>query len=214
MSLAVYAASKVAVLGVLTTAECAFLSVATMAFQRFPPSDPILSQQMPASGSLLGPIQLELMFDVIVVGLAAMGVALLVSALVRTSDQANFALPLLLVAQIVLSAPVLGSPGVLFEALGTVSTAQWGMAAASSTIGLNDIREPYLSGVETQRSQAENRSVDQGTIDGRDLWSHSLGWWAIDILALVAVAVLSIVGLFGALVMRMRLSPQAQGPAV
>ena len=214
MSLAVYAASKVAVLGVLTTAECALLSIATMAFQHLPATDTISSHQMPTSGLLLGPIQVELMFDVILAGLAAMGVALLVSALVRTSDQANFALPLLLVAQIVLSAPVLGSPGVLFEALGTVSTAQWGMAAASSTVGLNEIREPYLSGVEGQRAQAENRPVDQGTIDGRDLWSHNLGSWAIDILALVAVAVLSIAGLFGALVMRMRLSPQGRGPAV
>jgi hypothetical protein len=78
---------------------------------------------------------------------------------------------------------------------------------------LNEIREPYLSGVEGQRAQAENRPVDQGTIDGRDLWSHNLGSWAIDILALVAVAVLSIAGLFGALVMRMRLSPQGRGPA-
>jgi len=213
MSLVAYVGSKVAVLSVLTTVECAFLALATMMLQQLPPADPIASQSMPASGLLFGSTQMEITFDVVLAGLAAMAVALLVSALVRTADQANFALPLLLVAQIVLSAPVLGSPGGLFDALGTFSTAQWGMAATSSTIDLNDIRRPYLMVVENQRAQAEDREADQATIDGRGSWNHDPGSWFTDILALLTITLLSIAGLFWALVAQMRLQTQARRPA-
>jgi hypothetical protein len=41
----------------------------------------------------------ELVLDVVIAGLASMGIGLLVSAVVRNADQANFGLPILLVAQ-------------------------------------------------------------------------------------------------------------------
>jgi ABC-type multidrug transport system ATPase subunit/pSer/pThr/pTyr-binding forkhead associated (FHA) protein len=116
LSLASYVASKVAVLGAITAAECAFLAVATIGIQQqLPAVDPIGQFAFPGGGVALSPILLEIVLDVVIAGLAAMGVGLLISAIVRTSDQANFALPLLLVAQVVLSAPVLGSPGPVYS---------------------------------------------------------------------------------------------------
>jgi ABC-type multidrug transport system ATPase subunit/pSer/pThr/pTyr-binding forkhead associated (FHA) protein len=206
LSLASYIASKVAVLGAITAAECAFLAVATIGIQQqLPAVDPIAHFAFPEGGVLLSPILLEIVLDVVIAGLAAMGVGLLISTIVRTSDQANFALPLLLVAQVVLSAPVLGSPGPVFAALGTVSTAQWGTAATAATISLNDIRGPYLAGVEGQRADAEGRDIDPSVSAGQDSWSHDLGKWLIDLAALLAVLVVSVSAAYASLVQRHRI---------
>jgi energy-coupling factor transporter ATP-binding protein EcfA2 len=208
LSLASYVASKVAVLGALTAAECAFLAVATIGpLQRLPAADPIDHQSLPGSGVLLSSALPEVVLDVVFAGLAAMALGLLVSALVRTADQANFALPLLLVAQVVLSAPVLGSPGPVFAALGTVSTAQWGTAAAASTISLNEIREPYLEGVEQQRAAAEAREPDTSVAAGRDTWNHDRGAWLINIGALLAVLIGTLSLAYAALVAQHRIGP-------
>jgi len=193
LSLVSYVASKVAVLGALTAGECAFLAVATIGpLQRLPATDPITHVAFPGGGVLLTPALLEIVLGVVLAGLAAMGLGLLISVLAKTSDQANFALPLLLVAQVVLSAPVLGSPGPVFSALGTMSTAQWGTAAIADTISLNDIRRPYLEGVESQRAQADNREPDPAVAAGRDSWNHNLNGWLINMAALLAVLVATV----------------------
>jgi ABC-type multidrug transport system ATPase subunit/pSer/pThr/pTyr-binding forkhead associated (FHA) protein len=206
LSLASYVASKAAVLGAITAVECAFLAVATIGFQQqLPAVDPIAHFPFPGGGVFLNPILLEIVVDVVLAGLAAMGVGLLVSAIVKTSDQANFALPLLLVAQVVLSAPVLGSPGPVFAALGTVSTAQWGTAATAATISLNDIRHPYLAGVEEQRAEAENREADPSVSAGQGSWSHDRDTWLADVAALLAVLVVSVSAAHGVLLARHRI---------
>jgi ABC-type multidrug transport system ATPase subunit/pSer/pThr/pTyr-binding forkhead associated (FHA) protein len=206
LSLLSYLASKAAVLGVLTAAECAFLAVATIGLQQhLPASDPVNHMAMPVGGVLLNPALLEIVVDVVLAGLAAMGVGLLISAVVKTSDQANFSLPLLLVAQVVLSAPVLGSPGPVFSILGTASTAQWGTAATAATIGLNELREPYLAMVENQRATAEAREPDPSVSDGRDSWDHTVAAWLSNLVALMAVLVVSLSGAYIALVRRHRI---------
>ena len=205
LSLASYLASKVAVLGALTAGECAFLALATLApQQRLPATDPISHAAIPGGGVLLSPILLEIAIGVVLAGLAAMGLGLLISALARTSDQANFALPLLLVAQVVLSAPVLGSPGPVFAALGTVATAQWGTAAVADSMSLNLIRGPYLRGVEEQRAHAENRDVDLSVSAGRDSWNHNTSAWLTNMGALLAGLAATIALAYAALVARHR----------
>jgi hypothetical protein len=67
--------------------------------------------------------------------------------------------------------------------------------------------------VENQRAQAEDREADQATIDGRGSWNHDPGSWFTDILALLTITLLSIAGLFWALVAQMRLQTQARRPA-
>jgi len=206
LSLASYVASKVAVLGIITTAECAFLALATIGpLQRLPATDPSGTVSIQGGGVFLSPILLEVVVGVVLAGLAAMGLGLLVSALARTSDQANFALPLLLVAQVVLSAPVLGSPGPVFTALGTVSTAQWGTAAIADSISLNEIRRPFLKGVEDQRARPEHREPDLAVSDGRDSWNHKASAWLLNIGALLAVLAATISLAYAVLVAQHRL---------
>jgi ABC-type multidrug transport system ATPase subunit/pSer/pThr/pTyr-binding forkhead associated (FHA) protein len=208
LSLVSYVASKAAVLGAITAAECAFLAVATMGpLQRLPAADPIAHLSLPGGGAMLSPALLEVVLDVVLAGLAAMGIGLLVSAIVKTADQANFALPLLLVAQVVLSAPVLGTPGPVFAAFGTISTAQWGMAATAATVSLNEIRQPYLQGVEEQRAAAENRDPDPSVAAGRDTWRHDQGTWLEDLAALLAVLAGTVVAAYAVLAAKHRIGP-------
>ena len=179
-----YALSKIAVLGVITVLECAFLAVAGLLLQTLPPQDPINHLAFSSSGVLLGPILLEFTVDLVVVGLAGMALGLLLSALVRNADQANFVLPLVLVAQIVFSAPLLGAPGPVFAALGMSSSAQWGTALSAATIDLNDVRAPYLGIVETQRASAAGLPPDPSVAKGPAHWNHDLGAWLTNLIAL------------------------------
>ena len=184
MSPTAYAMSKIAVLGVVTVGECAFLAVAGLLPQTLPPQDPIGGFMFSPSGVLLGPRLVEFAFDLVVAGVAGMAFGLLLSTLVRNADQANFTLPLVLVAQIVLSAPLLGSPGPVFAAIGTVSSAQWGTAASAATMSLNDVRAPYLGIVEQQRAAAAGKAPDPTVAAGQARWNHDLGGWLTDLLAL------------------------------
>jgi ABC-type multidrug transport system ATPase subunit/pSer/pThr/pTyr-binding forkhead associated (FHA) protein len=204
LSLGAYVSSKLAVLTVITAVQCAILAVATLIPQRLPPVDPIGGVVFAQAGVLFGSRLPELTLDIVVAGVASMALGLLLSALVRNADQANFVLPLVLVAQVVLSAPVLGSPGPVFAALGTVSTAQWGTAAAGATISLNDVRRPYLEVVENQRAAAERRAPDPSVAQGRSTWDHTLGAWLLDMGALVVLGVASILGLYAVLSRQLR----------
>ncbi len=213
LSLGAYVASKLTVLASLTTIQCVVLALATMSLHRIPAVDPVTHVAIPAAGLLLRSGRLELALDVAVAGLASMGLGLLLSGLVRNADQANFVLPLILVAQVVLSAPVLGSPGPVFAALGTVSTAQWGTAAVAATTSLNVVRRPYLQMVEQQRATAEGRPVNPEVVQGQSQWDHRLSSWALDVLALVAIGAASIAGLYLILVGQLRpRQPMAGGP--
>ena len=57
-------------------------------------------------------------------------------------------LPLVLVAQVVLSLPFMPTDGKAMEAAGVISSAKWGMAANSSTVSLNQLRTAELVGQE------------------------------------------------------------------
>jgi hypothetical protein len=105
----------------------------------------------------------------------------------------------------VLSAPVLGSPGPVFSILGTASTAQWGTAAIADTISLNEIRRPYLEGVEQQRAAAEKRDADPGIAAGRDSWDHTTSAWLSNMAALFAVLIATVCGAYFFVVRRHRI---------
>jgi ABC transport system ATP-binding/permease protein len=206
LSPVVYLASKAGVLGVITTVECAFLAVAGLALQQLPPSDPIGSFAFASSGLVVGSRLPEFGLDVTLAGLAAMGLGLLISAAVRNADQANFALPLILVAQIVLSAPLLGNPSPLFSVVGSISSAQWGTAASGATMSLNDLRKPYLDLIETQKAQARKRAVDPAASKGSTTWEHTLAAWVTDIAALLLLAIVAVGSTL--LVLRRQLAPE------
>lgn len=203
VSLGAYLGSKVVVLGAITAFQCVFLALASMATQVLPADDnvPVLEDprvpgiympwspaSIPASGVVIPPQLAELAFDIALVGLASLAIGLLLSSLARNADQANFLLPLVLVAQVVLSAPIVGSPGPVFAAMGSVATAQWGTAVTASTVSLNEVRRPYLYGVEKQRAEAEFKPDPDATVwEGRDTWDHEARAWLIDAVALVII---------------------------
>lgn len=194
LSLGAYLASKLTVLSVITVVQCSFLAVATMLPQHLPALDNMSQPAVvvPSAGALIGSQSMELVIDIVLVGLASMAVGLLLSALVRNPDQANFALPLVLVAQVVLSAPTLASPSLIFAALGLPATAQWGTAAAASTLSLNTIRKPSLTILEHQRSVAENDDERPDVAQGRANWNHDSGVWLVDSGALLLITLASL----------------------
>jgi hypothetical protein len=200
LSTGAYGLSKIAVLGVITAGECAFLAITGLLVQALPPTDPLTSFVFSGSGAILPWLRLEIVFDLVLVGLAGMAVGLLLSSLVRNADQANFVLPLVLVAQIVLSAPLLGAPGPVFAAIGMSSSAQWGTAVVATTVDLNHVRAPYLKVVEEQKAAAASRTPDPAVATGQGHWEHSAGAWLVDVLALVVVIVAALVAMRFALI--------------
>jgi ABC-type transport system involved in multi-copper enzyme maturation permease subunit len=103
----------------------------------------LIRQPVSGSASPLGP-GLELVVDVSCVGLAAMALGLMVSALMRTADKAISVLVLLVVAQLVMSIPVLQvwDKPVLGQ-LSWLSSANWGVDAVASTVNLNTVQPPF-----------------------------------------------------------------------
>jgi hypothetical protein len=182
-----YVLSKIAVLGIMTATECAVLAIASLLIQALPPTDPLGQKVFTNAGVLFAPLRLEIVVDLIIVGLTGMTIGLLLSVLVRNADQANFTLPLVLVAQIVLSAPLFGAPSPAFETINVVSSAQWGTAAIGATVDLNLLRHDFLYAIEQQRAQADGRMPVESKAAGSRRWDHNFGAWQGDIAALLAM---------------------------
>ena len=121
-----YLLSKAIVLGVLTIVQATILVLLGTA-----------RQGGPDHGALLGSGQLELIVVAAGTGLAAMAIGLLISALVSNPDKALTILPVVLLAQFLLSGAffnVANSP--VLQPLSYVTSARWGFAAAASTVDL------------------------------------------------------------------------------
>lgn len=127
---------------------------------------------------------------------AAGCVALAVSALVRSTDQALAVLPLLLVPQIVLSGGVLAlNDAPALRAISYVSPARWGLSAVASASQLRKIETHTVIAVPLTASDlhiAQHEDADRG-------WDPTALAWGGDILALAVLATagagLTVVGL-------------------
>ncbi|MCC5952542.1 MAG: ATP-binding cassette domain-containing protein [Acidimicrobiia bacterium] len=132
LSLSAYVTSKVLVLGTLTVVQAVVLVAVATA-----------RQGGPTEAVLLGWSTGELMVAVALAGVASMTLALLVSALAGTAERATGILPMLLILQLVLSAgvvlPEIADRPVLRE-VSYLSSAQWGVAAAASTVDLGELQ--------------------------------------------------------------------------
>lgn len=134
LSLGAYLGSKVLVLGTIALVQGAFLvALATLPHDLSGPGA-VLSSQRP-----------ELMIVGAVAAFGAVAVGLLFSALARTADLAGLLLPVVLVGQMVLSAPLGG--GAVISAAGTLSTARWATSANASTVDMNVLRHDYEQGL-------------------------------------------------------------------
>lgn len=124
LSLNAYVASKAVVLGSLTLVQGCLLTAIACA-----------RQLPPAHGAVISWGLGELMVTTALTGLAAVGLGLLVSALVKTPDKAMTVLPLVLVAELVLSGAwgsVTSIPGM--SQLSGLTGAHWGVKAIEATL--------------------------------------------------------------------------------
>ena len=212
LSAGAYVMSKVIVLGVITLVQVSVMVPIALFQQKFPPEvteenlavlraqlpgvDP--ATLLPADGGILLSSQLvELIIVAAAVGLASMGVGLLISAIAGGVDRAATLLPIILVAQIIVSAPLFQKPNVFLETSGYVLSAQWGMAAAASTLDLHTLRKPYVYATERARSPSYDPTpdLDNGGRLDRPNWHHTPGiWWT----NMGFLAVLTLFGLAGA----------------
>ncbi len=158
LSISAYVASKVVVLAAITVLQAAALVLIGTARQGSPPD-----------AALLGSPRLELFAGIALSGLAAMGLGLMLSALVRNGDKAVTLLPLILVPQLVLTSPQLqiyDKPGLAQVA--DLASAQWGYAIFASTVDTNQL--------------AADAQVGPGPdqFDTRGRWNHDPRTWLTD----------------------------------
>jgi ABC-type multidrug transport system ATPase subunit len=120
-------ASRWLVLGLITVVQSVVLYLAATSRQ----------QEPPGTGVLLSSGTVELMASVVLIGLASVGLGLVVSGLVSDANRAMAILPLVLIPVILFSGlliPVTGRIGV--EQVSYLNPIQWGASAAASTTDL------------------------------------------------------------------------------
>jgi ABC-type multidrug transport system ATPase subunit len=177
LSISAYIASKVVVLSGLIAVQTVILVESAVRGQGGP-SDPLM----------LGWGRGELLFDVLLAGLAAGSVALLVSALVNTSDKAITLIPVLLVPQMVLAGlifPLEDRPAM--RVASSVVSSNWGFSLVASTIDLNQ-----LNGHGPGQTQSGGYPSDSR-------WNHTPSRWLGNALMLVILTGAPTVGTYLAL---------------
>ncbi|WP_407661350.1 ATP-binding cassette domain-containing protein [Frankia nepalensis] len=183
LSTAAYVGSKVAVLGMITTAQSVVLTLVGLAGVR-----------ISGDGVLLGMPLLEVMIAVAATAIASAMMGLVVSALVDNADKTLPPLVVLAMAQLVFMGammPLMGKVGL--EQLSWLFPARWGYGATASVIDLITVQrigdERFAPGI----------PVDP-------LWKHTTTTYLTDL------AVIAVIGLVCAIVaarLLRRLDPQS-----
>ncbi len=204
LSVGAYVTSKAVVFGGIAVVQAVVLFVVGMMRQSLPPSDPehvvaSLRQAVPQAfaglspfthGAVLSSPGLELAVDVVLSALAATTLGLLISATVRTSDQSLVVLPVVLVAEMALSMPLLimQNPNPAINVLGVLSSTQWGTAAGAATVSLNQLMTSYqlsLTAGNASLSYALGHPLPRSfvthqalrAVNGFGTWRHAPGPW-------------------------------------
>jgi ABC-type multidrug transport system ATPase subunit len=159
LSMSAYLAAKVAVYGVVVSAQ----TVVMVAIVALGKAGPI------RSGVVFGEPWVELVFSLAVSGIVATLFGLAISSAVRSHEQLLPVLVVSIMAQIVFSGGLIAISGrVGLEQLSWLWSARWGFAAAASTTDL-----PALT-----------RFVS----DNDPFWRHQPRWWLFDMAMLVIQA--------------------------
>ncbi|MFJ4633687.1 FHA domain-containing protein [Streptomyces sp. NPDC088847] len=171
LSRSAYLMSKVFVLGVITALQGLMVGVIGFA-----------SREIPKQGLVLGSqTMFELCIPIMGLGFTAMMFGLIISSLVKTAEKTMPLLVMFAIIQLVFTGclfPLGGMVGV--NEVSYAMPSRWGVAAAGATLDFNRISPPK-----------EGRSVDP-------LWEHTLGAWGMDMIVLIALAVI-----FGLIVSRL-----------
>jgi ABC transport system ATP-binding/permease protein len=159
LSMSAYLAAKVAVYGVVVSAQ----TVVMVAIVAFGKAGPI------RSGVVFGEPWVELVFSLAVSGIVATLFGLAISSAVRSHEQLLPVLVVSIMAQIVFSGGLIAISGrVGLEQFSWLWSARWGFAAAASTTDL-----PALTRF----------------VSGNDpFWRHQPSWWLFDMAMLVIQA--------------------------
>ena len=188
LSLSAYVTSKALVLGILTVGQAVVLVALATA-----------RQQGPSDAVVLGWPTGELMVVVAMAGLAAMALALFVSAVAGSAERATSILPVVLILQLVLGAgvvlPEIVDKPVLRE-LSLVSSTQWGIAGAASTVDLNELQlfDDRLRDLRTVDANDPEPAVEALAANpqpnGR--WAHTRLAWVQSVLALGGMTIVAL----------------------
>jgi len=196
LSVLAYVGSKVLLLAPPTLLQTTVMTLIATSGQHLPAVDPSGLARIEPTGALLSGQLLELVVVVGIAGLAAMAVGLLISAIVRSSDRAMALLPVVLIAQVVVSVPFFATRSAVLDPVGVVSSAQWTMAAAASTTDLNDIRSVDLAVTGAGRSALvhgelpeDSRRAVAAAAEGRARWDHTGTVWIRDMGAALLLTV-------------------------
>jgi ABC-type multidrug transport system ATPase subunit len=210
LSAGAYVVSKVAVLGAITVLQIVVMMPIATRAQVLPPTipaqqrayfnnndamlatqglgNPLDNLHLADKGIVFDSMLVELILIGVIVGISSLALGLLISSLAGGVDRAATILPILLVAQVVVSAPLLTSTNPAIEAASYTMSAYWGMNAAASTVDLQDVRKPFVTlyyGTKFNRqpSAAELR---------RPYWRNSPSDWTVSIGMLAALTVLAL----------------------
>lgn len=137
--------AKWTVLGIITILQAAALHAVASSRQRSRPPD----------GLILGNGDLELVVAIVGVGLACVGVGLLISAVVDNATKAMTLLPLALIPLLLVSGllvPTAGRPGL--EQISWAMPTQWGASTAAATTSLLDQEGCNAEGIELEIQKA------------------------------------------------------------
>ncbi len=189
LSLSAYVTAKAVVLSGLTIVQSIVL--VSLAIGR---------QRGPVSAVMLGWARGELIVVVTLAGLAAMSVGLLVSAAAGTPERASSLLPMVLILQLLLSAgimlPEIVDKPVLREAA-VFSSANWGVAGAASTTGINELQifDDRLRELRTVDAADPGPAVEVLTREAQPerRWEHTRRAWLTSVLALLALIILPLI---------------------
>lgn len=171
MLITAYVASKFVVLAGLTTIQVVILLVFALRRQGGPSG--------PATG--LWPFG-EIALDLILAGIAAMALALMVSALVSSSETAMNIAAFVLVLEIVLSGALLPLNGFLAHGAEDLASANAGFSAVATTIDLNGLNHPAQAGRAT--------AIPFGANAG---WTRSAAHWEHDVLSLLVLTAIPLI---------------------
>ncbi len=177
-----YLTSKIAMLGAVTSLQCAVLVVIAT-----------LTANGPASSNLL-PGRLELVLAVAACAVAALVLGLFISAVVSTSEKAVALIPVIFVVSWLFSGVAVDLQTKPFmRDVAYLNAANWGMSATASTVDL-----PGLEGGACSRSQSgselpnRNRDAPRATstphCDAR--WHRGVANWIWDLVVLSALGLL------------------------
>lgn len=188
LSLSAYVVSKALVLGALTMVQAVVLVALATA-----------RQEGPGDAVVLGWPTGELMVVVALSGLAAMALALFVSAVAGSAERATSILPVVLILQLILAAgvvlPEIVDKPVLRE-LSLGSSTQWGIAGAASTVDLNELQlfDDRLRTLRTVDANDPEPAVEALAAQSQPntRWAHTRRAWVQSVLALGTMIIVAL----------------------